>query len=199
MDGLEIRSVFPCTDLEYRQKGRRLTGSFPYGLENTATISDRGRVRKEAFASRAFGFAVKSPEHRIDLLIGHDFSAPLASKHAKSLKLTDSARSLDFEAVLPPERKQPSYMRDAVLQLGAGLLGGISPGFRIPPKNRVANAEEQVQEKGNPGVFIRVIRAAVLFELSLVARPAYLATRLLLRQEDRIITPKSNDRYRVWL
>ena len=90
-------------------------------------------------------------------------------------------------------------MRDAVLALGAGLLAGISPGFKLPPKNKVSKAEEQVPEKGNPGVFIRFIRTAVLFELSLVARPAYLATRLLLRQEDRIITPKSNDRYRVWL
>ena len=148
MDGLETRSVFPA-DLEYRQRGRLILGFFPYG--HPATISDRGRVRKEQFAARAFQYAVDTPDHRVDLLRGHDFDNPLASKQAGTLKLEDSDAGLNFRATLPPEKRQPTWMRDTVLALGAGLLSGISPGFKLPPRNRIAKAEEEVPEKGNPG------------------------------------------------
>ena len=55
----------------------------------------------------------------------------------------------------------------------AGLIRGVSPGFRVPPASAVANAEELVDEPGNPDVQIRQINQAVLYELSLVTRPAY--------------------------
>ena len=45
-------AVYECVGLELRQRGRRLSGRFPYGA--TATVSDRGTVRKERFAKRAF-------------------------------------------------------------------------------------------------------------------------------------------------
>lgn len=182
---LETRSVFPA-EIEYRQKGRKIEGRFPYGgatLEkrNIAVVASRGRVRKETFGPRAFSFAVEDETREINLLSGHSFSNPLASKLRKSLVLRDTDEALEFVATLPPENEQPTFMRDAVLSLAAGLLLGISPGFQVPPASAVPNAETVVPEPGNPSVGIRIIRQAVLVELSLVARPAYPETELDMR------------------
>ena len=179
---METRSFFP-SDLEIRRRGGRssIRGRFPY--RKKATISDRGKQRKESFYSRAFRFSVESPKHDIHLLLGHSFDQPLASKLSGSLTLTDSADGLSFRAELPQENLQPSWMRDAVLSVETGLATGISPGFRIPPKSVVPDAERLIPEEGNPGVYIREIREAVLFELSLVSRPAYQETELALREK----------------
>ena len=45
----ETRAIWPV-ELEVRQSGRVLSGIFRYGA--TATMSDRGRVRKEVFRAR---------------------------------------------------------------------------------------------------------------------------------------------------
>ena len=179
----EQRAIYEVLDLELRQRGggRVLSGRFPY--RSRATVSDRGRVRKEQFLQRAFAFAVEDETREIHLLSGHSFDRPLASKRAGSLKLDDRDDGLRFEAELPEEAAQPSWMRDTVMALNAGLVGGISPGFRVPPASVVPNAEELIPEPGNPGVQIRTIRQAVLFELSLVTRPAYPATEVDLRAE----------------
>ena len=47
----------------------------------------------------------------------------------------------------------------------------------------VPDAERLIPEPGNPGVSIREINQAVLYELSIVSRPAYASTKLDLRQE----------------
>lgn len=176
---LEVRGVWP---VEIRAEGRTLTGTFRYG--STATMSDRGTVRKESFGARAFSYAVDDPSREINLLVGHDLGKPLASKRAGSLELEDSAEALTFRAVLPDVDDQPTYMVDALKQYRAGLVGGISPGFRVPPRDVVPDAETLIPEPGNPGVKIRLIRAAVLFELSLVTRPAYDDTTVDLRSTD---------------
>lgn len=176
---LETRLAFPA-ELELRQEGGRprIRGRFPYGA--LATIADRGAVRKETFGEHAFTYSVEaaqaSPDLDISLLSGHSFNRPLAGLRAGSLVLAARADALDFEAELPAEADQPSWVRDALLQLRAGLAGGISPGFRVPPAAAVPNAETLVPEPGNPGVQVRVIREATLFELSIVTRPAYKAT-----------------------
>ena len=88
MDALDY-AVFECVGLELRQRGRRLSGRFPYGA--TATISDRGTVRKERFAKRAFSFAIDDPDRTISLIRGHDFNVALAvrSPKVKTLELVD--------------------------------------------------------------------------------------------------------------
>ena len=172
--------IYEIDDLEYRQRGRVLSGAFRYGV--TATMSDRGEVRKESIDAGAFSYAIKDQEREINLLAGHDFAFPLASKRAGSLLLDDDRDRLAFRATLPPENRQPTWMRDTVLSVQAGLVGGISPGFRIPPASTVPDAETLEDEPGNPGVKIRRIRAAVLFELSLVTRPAYPDTEVDVRQ-----------------
>lgn len=183
--------------LEVRQEGSgppELAGAFPYN--DTAVIADRGRVRKERFAPGAFrhsilaataqeaiGGGIQQGLADISLLYGHNFSRPIAGVRAGSLQLRDTRAGVEFVATLPVETQQPSWVRDALLAVRAGLIGGISPGFRVPPAAAVANATDLVPERGNPDVMIRLIRAAILYELSLVTRPAYRGSAINLRAE----------------
>lgn len=183
-----------------RRSGRRprLRGSFPYG--KLATVRNRGRVRKERIASRAFSYAIEAEDREINLLFGHSFGAPLASKQAGSLVVRDGARAVRFDATLPVEAEQPTWMRDAVKAVEAGLVGGISPGFIVPPKSVVPDAERFVPEPGNESVAIREINAAVLLELSLVTRPAYRETTVEARAWRELAgDPVPVRRPRIWL
>ena len=163
---------------------RTLSGRFPYG--KTATLSDggrRGRPRKEKFAPKAFEFRVEQPDADIHLLVGHDFDKPLASKLSDTLKLTDTAEALTFEARILPNIAETQHGRDILALLTSGLAVGLSPGFRIPPERAVEDAEtvEQEPDNGEPdengdpqrGALIRTVLAALLFELSIVTRPAF--------------------------
>src|SRR5690625_2182334 len=121
--GLELRAE--------ADGSRRLTGRFPYGSPAVLDAGGKGkRPRKEQFASRAFSYAVEDTERDIHLLFGHSFDRPLASRKAGSLKLRDTAEALEFEAVLGTEIQETSWVRDLLAAFAAGLIGGISPGFR---------------------------------------------------------------------
>ncbi|WP_422028867.1 HK97 family phage prohead protease [Roseovarius sp.] len=173
--------------LEVRRRsegGVRLAGRFPY--RKTATLSDGGRTgrpKKEVFEPRAFAFRVDDPTKEIHLLVGHDFNRPLASKLTGTLALTDSDDALTFTADVAEEISQTSYGKDVIAQIGAGLAFGISPGFRIPPQRAVAEPEfieeepddGTLDENGDPrrGALIRHVREALLYELSIVVRPAF--------------------------
>ena len=84
---------------------------------------------------------------------------------------------------LPDVADMPTYMQDVVKEVRTGRAGGISPGFRVPPKSAVPNAETFIAEVGNPGVQIRVINEAVMPEISIVTRPVY-PSRIEVRAED---------------
>lgn len=172
-----------------------LHGRFPYGKR--AVLSDGGRTgrpRKEAFAPRAFSYRVDRPEEDIHLLIGHSYDRPLASRGAGTLDLTDSDDALTFAATLTAEMQEVSYVRDFLAAMRAGLIVGISPGFRIPPERAVKDAEKVEEENPAEGTaLIRTIFAALLYELSVVTRPAYDETQIEERnwQPDRLILPVS--------
>ena len=186
--------------LEYRQRGRRLAGTFRYGT--FATIRDRGRTRKETIRPRAFRFAIEDRDHDIDLLRGHSFDSPLGNKLSGTLALEESDEALEFVASLPPERSQPSWMQDTVLAVRSGLVRGISPGFRVPPTSVVSNAEELLPEAGNSGVLVRTVNEAVLYELSLVTRPGYTGTEIDVRQAEGGVSKMDSpnlERYYRWL
>ncbi len=163
--------------LEVRREGKqtRISGSFPYS--SLAILSDggkRGRPRKEQFKSGAFSHSVQSETQEIHLLLGHDFGKPLASKLSGSLQLEDRADALVFSAVLADGLLDTSHGKDALAMLSTGLIAGISPGFRIPPERTVPNAETVEDEDPSEGTaLIRTVNAAILYELSLVTRPAY--------------------------
>ena len=204
MTAMIERAIYECLDLEYRARGRRLSGRFPYN--SVATISDRGTVRKERFGPKAFSFAIDDLDRDISLLAGHSFNIPLAvrtAKNPKALELEDTEAALFFAATLPPESEQPSFMRDAVLSIQAGLLRGVSPGFRVPPAGVLPDGETFLPEPGNPGIEIRVINAAVLYELSLVHRPSYKDTSVELRHDEHGEHVKRHDelsrRVMIWL
>ena len=139
----------------------------------------------------AFQFAVRDEKRDITLLHGHNHSQPLANRSGGSLNVSSSKEAVQFEATLPDPSEQPTWMQDTVLAVRAGLITGISPGFKVPP-GRVQNpigsgqiaAEEFVPDPDNPAVMIRQINAAVLHELSLVSRPAYKDTSIEVRSDN---------------
>jgi len=156
-----------------------LQGRFPYNKR--AVLSDggrSGRPRKEAIASRAFAYRVDDPKEDIHFLVGHSFDKPLASRAAGTLDLADSDDALSFTATITPEMQEVSYVRDILAGIAAGLTLGISPGFRLPPKRAVPEPEKIEDEGSDPengehNAIIRTVLAALLYELSVVTRPAY--------------------------
>ena len=187
--------IFEASKLEIRRSGgmKILSGRFNYG--SMATIRDRGRVRKERFEPRAFRFAIEDEARQIDVLVGHDYGKPIASRKAGTLQIADGEDGVTFEAQLPDD--PPSWVVDAEKAIAAGLMVGLSPGFTVPPASAVPDAERLEDEPGNPGVQIRVIRAAVLREFSVVTAPAYPDAAVDLRAEHFGRGPTR--RRRVWL
>lgn len=171
--GLELRAAGDGT--------RRLSGKFPYLSLAVMDSGGKGRrPKKEQFAPGAFSYAIDDDERDIHLLSGHSFDKPLASKSAGTLSFKDTAEALIFEAVLTQEIQQTSWAKDFLAAFAAGLVGGISPGFRVAPLDDAESIVDEDPRKGN--ALIRTIMAAVLFEMSLVTRPAYHETGLDLRQ-----------------
>lgn len=173
--GLELRAAGDGT--------RRLKGSFPYRKRAVLDAGGNGRrPKKEEFAPKAFSFAVDDADRDIHLLIGHSFDRPLASRKAGTLLLQDTDAALGFEAILTPDIQRTSWAQDFMAAFAAGLIGGISPGFRVAPPEAVSKPEETTEEDPAEGnALIRTIFAAVLFELSMVTRPAYQETAADLR------------------
>ena len=155
-----------------------------------ATVSDRGRTRKERIAGDAFGWQMREfarvqqqlaeaieaavdqaqvellrqelERRNVHVLAGHSFDRPLGDMKSGTARVASTREEVEFAVDLPDESAMPSYMADAVRMIEAGLVGGISPGFRVPPASAVANAEAFEPEPGNPGVQVRVINQAVL-------------------------------------
>lgn len=199
MDNPDLNLGLGAGSLEVRasRSGTRLSGRFPYN--STAVMSDGGRngkPRKEVFASRAFEYRIRQPEAEIHLLHGHDYDQVLARKLDGSLKLRDSDDALSFDAVIDPALAEAPFFQNLFAQLRAGLIGGISPGFRLPPERAVPRQEAEevtdedyVPAKGMFGAVIRRIKQALLFELSLVTVPAYAETSIEARSGDALILP----------
>ena len=120
---------------------------------------------------------------------GHSFAGRASLRQAAGAKLTgtltlhDSEDALTFEATSRPKSPRQATARTFSNRSTLGLSVGLSPGFRFPPNARVKDAEKVTQEpndgsldaQGNPrrGAIIRTVLAALLYELSVVTRPAY--------------------------
>lgn len=144
--------------LELRAEGgeTRLRATFPYGAE-----TELAPGRHEVIAPRAFGHRIEAGED-IHLLSGHDFEKPLASRAAGTLNLTDTDAALVIEARIDPST---SWARDFLAAHAAGLIRGLSPGFRVD------KGGERIERRN--AAIVRTITRAALFELSAVTRPAY--------------------------
>ena len=212
-------------DLEIRARGagRVLSGRFPYSSgpgRNQATVNSRGRTRKERIAPDAFGWqierfqelqaelagvasdAIRSEAIRqelerrnINILSGHSFDKPMGDMLRGTARVKSNKMAVTFEVDLPDEKDMPTYMLDTLKQIKTGRAGGISPGFNVPPADVVANAVSLEPEVGNPGVMVRVIRQAVLAEISIVTRPSYSETDIDVRSFPELSEPPRRRRF----
>ena len=125
-------------------------------------------------APRAFAYNVERKEIDIRLLVGHRFDKPLASRGAGTLTLTDADDALTFDAIVTEGVQETTWAKDFFAGFAAGLITGLSPGFRIPPARVSPNAEKVEEEDPAEGMaIIRTIFDALLFELSMVTSAAY--------------------------
>lgn len=192
MDLLDRGAIFEGLELRRQGDGtRKMRGRFPYGKRAVLAAGGNGRrPRKEEFAPGAFRFALNDPDRNIHFLLGHSFDHPLASRKNGTLLFTDTADALVFDAILTVEIQRASWVQDFLAGFAAGLIAGISPGFRIPPPEAVPDAEETIEEDPEEGnALIRIIKEAVLFEVSAVTRPVYEETEIEERAKDRLIKP----------
>jgi len=153
--GLELRAT---------DGGFRLAGAFPYNTETELAPGRAERIEARAFAERIEAGA------DIHLLVGHDYGQPLASRAAGSLQITDTGEAVQLEAEIDGGT---SWARDFLAAHRAGLIRGLSPGFRVAPGG------ERIEARG--GGVLRSITRAELFEVSAVTRPAYSAAQIEAR------------------
>jgi HK97 family phage prohead protease len=149
--------------LELRQSAGgdiRLTGRFPYGAE-----AELAPGHAEVIAPGAF-----EAGGEVHLLMQHDFAQPLASRAAGSLELRNTPYALELKARIDPAT---SWARDFLAAHRAGLVRGLSPGFRVAPDG------ERVERRGDG--YLRTVTRAELVELSAVTRPAYPAAQIEAR------------------
>lgn len=185
-----------------------LHGRFPYNKR--AVLSDGGRTgrpKKEVIAPRAFAYRVERPEEDIHLLVGHSFDKPLASRGAGTLDIADSDDALTFTATITEEMQEVSYVQDILAGIAAGLTLGISPGFRLPPKRAVPEPEQIEDEGHDPengahNAIIRTILAALLYEISIVTRPAYPEAQIEARSWETtgggVVVPRKFEGVQRW-
>ena len=211
-------------EFEVRSRGDRrvLSGRFPYN--KTATVKSSGRTRKERFAPESMSWQVREfaklqseladvmkssldearkqilieqledaiEKRNTFLLVGHSYDRTIADMRSGTLVVNHKRDAVEIEAELPADDQMPSWVRDAVLAVQGKQLRGISPGFQV-----AKGGEHLERENPNAGdSMVRVIDDAVVFEYSLVARPAYAGSDVDARG-DMPMTPTR--RRRVWL
>lgn len=138
------------------QGGVRVSGRFPYASETELAPGRLERIEARAFASRIEARA------EIHFLLSHDVDRPLASTSAGSLQLRETPDALEIEAELSADT---SWTRDFLAAHKAGLIRGLSPGFRVTPGG------DKVERRG--AAMVRSVTRADLMEISAVTRPAY--------------------------
>lgn len=178
-----------------------LRGVFPYGEE--AVLHDGGKSGKplvETIDNGAFAYRIGFPDAKnIHLLHGHSFEKPLASVREKTLHLRDTGKAVEFEATITATILRAQYAQDAVAQIESGLATGISPGFRLPPERVVPRHQAEVIEEQTPepdkrrfGAIMRRVKVALLYEMSIVTRPAYHAAQIEARAWELTGPPPRN-------
>ena len=178
---------------ELRADGQGITGAFfydvPHVTSDRAAFYDGVRVRqarKSQVSPGAFRFAIEDATREINLLAGRSYDRPLGSKMAGTLRLEDAEDALRFSVDTLPST---SYVNDLRAEIASGASTfGVQPLYTIPPASVVPGAVIEVEEAGNPGVFIEVVREAILVALAIVTRaPRGNPGAVSLRQERRFL------------
>lgn len=144
--------------LEIRAEGgaTHLSAVFPYGVE-----TELAPGRREIVAPRAFRARIEAGEE-IHLLAQHDYAKPLASSAAGTLTLRDTDEALEIRATVD---EGTSWAADFLAAHKAGLVRGLSPGFRVEPGG------DRIERRGS--AIVRTVHSARLYEISAVTVPAY--------------------------
>ena len=206
--------AYPSSVPEVRRGGLGLGGSFRYGALRVRSNTER--VRKVRVRRGAFSHSLADRKREISLQVGNDPGKLLASRRAGTLDLEDAEDALTFGVERLPNT---SYVRDLRAQLDSGLILGVEPTYSVAPvagavklipesggryapgpseQGRMdraclfpeANTEDREAEPDGDGVLIEEIREAVLFGLSIRARPAF-------PEPDVTLTPKA--KRSLWL
>lgn len=136
--------------------GVRVSGRFPYATETELAPGRAERIEARAFAERI------NAGEEIHLLFGHDYDRPLASRSAGSLEVIDTEAALEIRASIDGNT---TWAADFLAAHKAGLIRGLSPGFRVP------KGGERIERRGDG--LLRSITRAELFEISACTKPAY--------------------------
>ena len=148
---------------ELRREGQGLAVTYRFNTDRVT--ANRGTQRKERVTPGAFDYVIEDQDREIQLLLGRNYDAPLASRHAGTLRIRrdDTALRLDVD-----ELPDTQYVRDFRASLAAGAaVYGADPLYSIPP---IEGATETLVEP-ETGVEILVVREALLTAVAVVSRP----------------------------
>lgn len=172
------------SDLEVRDLGEDRMRVEGYAAVFGAMSDDLGGFR-ERIARGAFNKTL-TEQRNVFLFDGHDPSKPLASTGSGTLELTADDHGLRAAADLSPT----TYARDLAVNVRSGLIGKMSFGFR-----KVDDAWETAED----GTNVRTLREVRLYEVSIVAQPAYADTAVAMRSLEAVLaqaTPPDFDELR---
>lgn len=168
----KITRTFPLKvdAAEERSSGElRLTG--------TAIVYDSPSEDLGGFVETLAPGAARDALARSDafLLLGHDSSQILARESAGTLKLTDTPAGVRVEATMPPT----TLARDTHLLAKTGHLRSMSFAFTVDPAGeKWTTAPDGSRQR-------RITKLGAIYEVSVVAEPAYAATTLDARAARR--------------
>lgn len=151
------------SSVEQRVDGRTLRGIAAVYGQRSRELREGGRVFTEVILPGAFGDTVGGD---VKLYYNHDAAMPLARTRSGTLKLSDRADGLHYEATLP-ETTLGNDVR-ALLERG-DLSGEMSFGFYV------------VRDSWNARKSERTVHEARLVEISVVVDAAYPQTTSSLR------------------
>jgi uncharacterized protein len=162
--------------------GPRLVG---YAAPFNSLSHDLGGFRERIL----FGAFADSVKRRDVLgLFSHNYDSPLARTKNGSLQLVEDRHGLKFSMQLP----DTTLARDVAALVEARTLVSMSFGFTVP-----TDGDDWHREDGQT---IRTLLKVKLFEISIVAEPAYEQTSVSLKRAldalDSAIAEALNDRRR---
>lgn len=198
--------------LEVRQDGDRpvITGSFP--LETTATVSNKGRVRKERFRSGSMSWQVREfqkLQQEFSRMIGEAWDD--VQKELRLAQLEDALEKrnthllighsydkaiADMKTGTLAVRHTPKSVElEAMLppldeqpswvkDAVLGIKGGQLRGISPGFQVTAKGAERLIPEDGLGDALVREILDSAVYEYSLVARPSYPLTRVDARADN---------------
>ena len=163
MEKVEIRSL-ACPEL--RSNGRRLSG---YAAVFDSPSEDMGGWR-EVIRRGAFGRTLRD-QPDIKALVEHN-PEKILGRAPVTLQVKEDTRGLNFSVALP----KTTVADDALELVRSGILSQMSFEFSLR-----SDSDQRWSEGGR---LREILDCGVLWEISLVSRPAYPATSVAARSGD---------------